>query len=217
MALICARKCGKVSAVHMSLVLNVVAGLVFLVVPYSPLYSARSLDKCLQEPLSAMGWLAVNVVTSLLALLGGSVGSMLCPAAVSATVFTGSGMVFGYGSQVLIFGREPDAVTLVGSSLMLLAVVIMTLFRVRPAEPTSPVQETPETSEVDQAPAPADADADDDESLISFAASDFVEFEGHRNAVRESLRIRRRHMEAESIGNSIVSVAKAVGDASANA
>lgn len=148
-----------------------------------------------------------------MSLVGGSLGSMLCPAAVSATVFTGSGMVFGYASQVFIFAREPDALTILGSTLMLLAVVIMTVFRVQAAAPAEDsVQVQVETS-VQATHQGESADDEDAESFISFAASEFAEFEGHTNSVRESLRF--RSVQAQSIGSSLSSVARAVGDASA--
>lgn len=217
-ALICARKCGQVSALHMSLALNIIAGLVFLTVPFTPLYELRSMDVCWQHPWVTLAWLVFHVLLIVVGLLGGSLGSMLCPAAVSATVFTGSGMVFGYGSQVFIFGRAPDLLTIAGSVLMLLAVVIMTVFRVQPALPSGE-----EGSGVEQgSPSPSVRDAatedkEDDESLMSFAASEFAEFEGHTNAVRESLRLRKLAAQPESIGNSLAAVAKAVGEAAASA
>lgn len=219
MALICARKCGQVSALYLALTLNVVAGVVFLVVPFTHLYELRSVELCWQEPWVASGWLAFHVVAALCALLGGALGSKLCPAAVSATVFTGSGMVFGYGSQVLFFGRSPDMVTLLGSALMLLAVVIMTVFRVQPpAQADEKVEDA--ASEPENTSAHPDAlcaeARDDDESLVSFAASEFAEFEAHAGVVPGSLRLRRA-VEPQTIGNALKTVAEAVVDEGASA
>lgn len=218
MALICARKCGQASALHLSLTLNVVAGLLFVIVPFTPLFELHSMDMCWQEPWAAIGWLSFHVVASLLVLMGGSLGSQLCPAAVSATVFTGSGMVFGYMSQVMLFGRSPDMLTILGSALMLLAVVIMTVFRVQPSpqadaeDVSGPAKSASEVHEV-----PPIEDQDDSESLVSFAASEFAEFEAHTNVVRESLRLRRHAVEPQGIGSSLATMAKVVVDARAHA
>jgi len=94
----------------------------------------RSLGAIHIEPwaliLAVLAWFIIDFV----AIATGTVGSVMCPAAVSATLYTGSSIVFGYASQVLLFDLVPGAFTLTGAALLLSAVGIMSATRVQPIE-----------------------------------------------------------------------------------
>jgi len=79
----------------------------------------------LASPFEAIGWISVALITTLFSVCLQCAGSVLCPAAVSATVYTAASMVFGYLVQTLLFGMVPSVVTLIGAALMLSAVALM--------------------------------------------------------------------------------------------
>lgn len=185
-AMVCARKPGKVPVSYMSASTTSSGLLMFLLLPMTPLLESRPLGPVLSAPGLAALSVAGNLLSMVVSTIAGSTGSMLCPAVVSATIFTASGMLFGYISQVLLFDTAPDAVTLAGAALMLLAVVVMTMFRVKIDTPEA--ADDPAASE---AASTEDQDVSDDESLFSFAAAEFAEFEAHASSPNPSLRLRR--------------------------
>jgi hypothetical protein len=87
------------------------------------------LEPLVAQPLMGMAWLA-----SFLILLGAcvftiSLGSQLCPAVASSTIFTSVSMSLGYVAQSVIHRQRPAALTAVGASLMLLAVALIAAAR----------------------------------------------------------------------------------------
>jgi len=77
-----------------------------------------TLDVFAESPHITAGWsfvLGGLVYTAAAAL---SKGSQYCPAGVTATVSTGTGMVSGYIMQAVLFGSTPSAITAVGAGLM---------------------------------------------------------------------------------------------------
>merc|ERR1712003_433023 len=91
----------------------------------------QSLELVGSSPWVAIAYLAFHFLAVALSIVAGTLGAMICPAAVSATTFTGTGMVLGYAAQIAFFDHPMDFLSFVGAFLMLCAVVIMTFFRVQ--------------------------------------------------------------------------------------
>mmetsp|Transcript_123512 Transcript_123512/g.395062 ORF Transcript_123512/g.395062 Transcript_123512/m.395062 type:complete len:202 (-) Transcript_123512:219-824(-) len=167
------------------------SGAMFFVVPY---VIAEDFDWQLfrREPWQAAGYIAANLVLSLLSISFKYMGPKFCPAALSATVYTASSMLSGYTAQIVLFGVIPGAYTLGGAALMLLAVFAMALARhsqpkkeaMSPtASPTADGQQSP--LDIDMSPAPTnDLDNGETESLATFIASEFSELSHHERTAR---------------------------------
>jgi len=56
-----------------------------------------------------------------------SAGSAMCPAAASSTVYMFTSMTLGYIAQSVLHHQVPDAITLIGAALMVLAVILMSV------------------------------------------------------------------------------------------
>jgi len=145
-----------------------------------------------QAPLHAMAVapeVSVLAALALLLLLAGnswclSVGGQLCPAAVSSTMFTSTGMMLSYALQTVLHGEPPKPMTLAGAGLMLCAVGLLAFarwFYVRfaPADFTtgaasvaSPAAATCAEETASSATGAGDGDDDELESLASFVASE---------------------------------------------
>mmetsp|Transcript_26231 Transcript_26231/g.47930 ORF Transcript_26231/g.47930 Transcript_26231/m.47930 type:complete len:385 (+) Transcript_26231:42-1196(+) len=159
----------------------------FGLLPSTPLLEDFSLQPVWDHPL-----LGLSIVAAYAALLASgivtySVAGMWCPAAVSATMTTGSKMLSGYLAQTLLFAQSPEVITLFGAVLMLAAVVIMAAAR-------SVGQEAPgEGEQTEAATSPGTAkqeqgEEEETESLASFIAAEFVAPEGG---------LRQRHANAK--------------------
>eukprot|EP00746_Dinoflagellata_sp_MGD_P064775 gnl/MRDRNA2_/MRDRNA2_27017_c0_seq1.p1 gnl/MRDRNA2_/MRDRNA2_27017_c0~~gnl/MRDRNA2_/MRDRNA2_27017_c0_seq1.p1 ORF type:complete len:388 (-),score=60.16 gnl/MRDRNA2_/MRDRNA2_27017_c0_seq1:118-1281(-) len=184
---ICGRKAGDVSAGHLT-----TSALLFSVplcglLPFIPLVDDASFHVALELPWQGLGWTGVAFLTSLCSSSFSCAGSMLCPAAVSATVYTGASMFFGYLVQTMLFGASPEPVTVIGASLMLAAVSLV-------AFASGSMNSTYGSSEGDSAvneegiegvnsSAMDDSDA---ESLASFIASEFSDFATRAEGVRRA-------------------------------
>lgn len=170
---ICGRKAGDVSAGHLA-----TSALMFSVplcafLPFLPIVEEAKVDVIAESPWEALFWLGVACLTSIASAFFSCAGSNLCPAAISATVYTAASMVFGYAVQSILFAAIPDSVTIGGAGLMLLAVSLMA-FADRP-------------SQTDAQPEASPAEDDDSQSVASFAsfvASEFSDFDGSRDSLR---------------------------------
>lgn len=192
-SLVCARKS---AGVHVSIIAlsTAAASVPFLcALPAAGLVDDGSLDAVFSEPATAAGLAFVLFASALIAITTSTAGAMMCPAAVSATVFTGSGMVFGYLAQTLLFSAAPSAITLAGAALMLAAVAAMAATRVPQQAAAAVVTAAAENIAEDGAKgdrsvassSPSLAETEDEtESLTSFAASEFAAQDPHLEAVR---------------------------------
>ena len=61
-----------------------------------------------------------------------SLGSALAPASASRVILTCSDILFGYVGQIAVFGIMPDAMTLVGATLLMVSVVMIMMDTVPP-------------------------------------------------------------------------------------
>mmetsp|Transcript_12053 Transcript_12053/g.22127 ORF Transcript_12053/g.22127 Transcript_12053/m.22127 type:complete len:388 (+) Transcript_12053:70-1233(+) len=153
----------------------------FGVLPSTPLLEDFSLEPVWDYPLLGLGLVAAYAVLLAGGMCTNSAAGMWCPAAVSATMNTGSKMLSGYLAQTLLFAQSPEVITLVGAALMLVAVVIMAAARSVGHE-AAPEEKEPsqvETPGAGQSTASQEqGEEEETESLASFIAAEFVASEG---------------------------------------
>jgi len=185
------RKCGQVSVVWPSLIVCIMCTPVFLVL--SLLMDDAPVAVMVEKPLSILAFTVALLVVNVLGIVLGILGSIMCPAAVSAGVFTTSSMLSAYVAQSLLFNHAPSIPTIAGASAMLLAVFLLNFARVRTATPAIQRQSTfgPGMVPGEQAVPESVSDdseslavSDDNESLASFAAAEFAMVNPHMERVR---------------------------------
>eukprot|EP00929_Paragymnodinium_shiwhaense_P058993 TRINITY_DN29533_c0_g2_i1.p1 TRINITY_DN29533_c0_g2~~TRINITY_DN29533_c0_g2_i1.p1 ORF type:complete len:372 (+),score=55.64 TRINITY_DN29533_c0_g2_i1:139-1254(+) len=198
---IAARKSGDVSAGHLTISALLFSGIYCAFLPYSPMVEEAAIGVALAAPVEAAGWTVVAFLTTIASAFFSSAGSKLCPAAISATVYTASSMFFGYLVQTFLFGATPEAMTVIGALLMFTAVSLMAL--AGRAAPAPEAEDIVTTEEKEMTPETATSTVTDDEteSLASFIASEFSDFSAQEQPVR--FRGRRDQVPAEQIGASI--------------
>jgi len=186
-------------------------GLAGLLLPFLPAVSDHTLEPLGELPLLAVGWLALILGSIFVTSLSTSVASRWCPAAVSATTTTAVRMSCSYTAQVLLFGEDLGALTLLGAALMLVGVVAMA--GARAAGPRA----EPQAEAADGSPAlPLEAlreaagEEAETESLASFIAAEFVDRSPHDKAVRQ----RRAPMGSEPAAQQIGAMAAVASVAS---
>jgi len=150
----------------------------FALLPSTSLVSDFSMQPVWDYPVLAAGLVAAYAVLLAGGMCTQSAASMWCPAAVSATMSTGSRMLSGYIAQTLLFEQSPEPITVFGAALMLAAVVIMAAARLRSLKNDA----APEEKEPQQAVAAASGlpvvsqdqgEEEETESLASFIAAEF--------------------------------------------
>jgi len=197
------RKAGNASMYFMNSATLMVNGIGFVALPYTPFIEDASLRPLLLSPLAAAAWIGLIFIVTVLSTAANSGGSVWCPAAVSATINTAARMVFGYFAESVIFGKQPDLLTVSGAAAMLGGVVIMALARL----PGRQLQTAPAPSAAigvtdGQPPEilePVDND-DDDESLVSFIAAEFVGVAPHDMKPVRQRRAANSEVNAQRIG-----------------
>lgn len=177
LSFICSRKSADVPTAFIVLVTQSVSAVALFIMGSMPLvFEDYSLAVIAEFPWKAVLVTSVGCALAIICTVACIVGSVLCPAAVSTTVYTSSNMSSGYLAQLLLDSMSPSLLSLSGSALMLAAVIIMVLSR-EPAKPTDEVKA--DAVEANSASAAADDDDDhddchDDESIASFVASEFA-------------------------------------------
>ncbi|CAK9011531.1 unnamed protein product [Durusdinium trenchii] len=91
-----------------------------------------NIESLAESPPKSMLFFLLLLLVLLLANWLSSLASKLCPAALTATLLTGGQMITGYLLDIFAFGKLPKVITLIGASLMFLAVLTMTLARLPP-------------------------------------------------------------------------------------
>lgn len=122
---IIARCAADVSPWILTLSMVALCAILCALLPHTGIVQEAPLNVAFTSPLAAAGFTAIAFATTWCSASFLCAGSVLCPAAVSATVYTASSLAFGYIAQVVIFGLKPSVLTLVGAALMLVAVVLM--------------------------------------------------------------------------------------------
>lgn len=156
------------------------------------------------EPLIAHPAMGVAWFMSFLLLFTGcvftiSLGSQLCPAAASSTIFTSVSMSLGYVAQSIVHHQRPEALTELGAVLMLLAVAFIAAGRWWQSKATS-AREGEEALDAALLPADREEEADDvlaaDGKTASLARFIAMEFSG---LARPSKSIRQRRTLASAV------------------
>jgi len=178
-AFICSRKAAEVHVGIHTLSVLLASGLSCCLLAVSGMVPQPSLEVLRSSPLGAASWLAGTFVTSMTGICFASAGGMLCPVAVSATVYTASTMFLGYLSQTLIFGSTPSVLSFAGAGLMLAAVVLMAL-----AQASARKEREIPAPDINGVTAVAAGEEEEVESLASFIASEMSEFEPRSSSVR---------------------------------
>eukprot|EP00928_Gymnodinium_smaydae_P094294 TRINITY_DN7896_c0_g1_i1.p1 TRINITY_DN7896_c0_g1~~TRINITY_DN7896_c0_g1_i1.p1 ORF type:complete len:399 (+),score=57.14 TRINITY_DN7896_c0_g1_i1:71-1267(+) len=192
----------------------IISVLICFTLPCTPVVT-ESLHAFSDAPWQCAAWIAAIFAMSVAAFLFGSVGSMISPAAVSATLYTVSSMLSGYLVQTVLFGARPGLFSLCGAGFMLIAVWLMACAQkvIETELPTA--TEFPESSEQVRTEPRQGAAAqqehheedqeDGEESLASFAAAEVSSFRPHEQAgirmrIHKFFRRRAADVEAQTVG-----------------
>jgi len=140
------RRCSDTAPAYITLSFTIQAGIMLLATaPAIDGLPVASL--AVSSPLETSGLVFAIFALTTVSLIAFTGASQWCPAAVSATVDTGTRMVVGYTIQVLLFDAELELISVLGAAMMLTSVVSMTLLQscTGPA-PDGHVSAAPETS-----------------------------------------------------------------------
>lgn len=192
---ICARKSADISMTHMACYTAGVASILCSVLPFAPFIDEVSFSVALASPWTLLALVGASLAITVLAISLDTIGSVACPAAVSATVRTASSMICGYMAQTLLFDMVPEVLTIVGAVLMLAAVVIMASVRVSQRQP--PVETETDQHVMSDTGSNVSTDTAK-ESLACFVASEFAEWEPHIN-----MRLRRPSTNSRPVARTI--------------
>mmetsp|Transcript_51430 Transcript_51430/g.143791 ORF Transcript_51430/g.143791 Transcript_51430/m.143791 type:complete len:371 (-) Transcript_51430:154-1266(-) len=165
------RRVGEISGWVVTLSLLFWSVPLCLFIPFTPFVEESSLAVVAEAPGKAAFYLLIACATTAFSASTCSIGSALCPAAVSATVYTAASMTFGYLAQVVLFGAAPGILTLLGAGLMMLAVLCTACAGGRNADASKSEVELGSSEARD-----VKGDADEVESIYSFAAYETGEF-----------------------------------------
>jgi len=134
---IAARKAQGINPSVLMFSVSINDGASFWVLYLSGVLEPVSLSPFLVEPgLAALAFLALFVLFMLLCSTV-SAGGQLCPAVVSATLYTSVGMTASFVGQTVLKQEYPNRASLVGAGFMLLGVALMALARRAPSAPSS--------------------------------------------------------------------------------
>lgn len=196
---ICGRKAGDVSAGHLTLSALFFSFVLCALLPWTTLVEDAPVSVALNLPLEAVGWTGVACATTLSSAFFSSAGSALCPAAISATVYTAASMFFGYLVQTIFFDAAPELITICGAFLMLAAVSLMALAG-RRTKGSADVAGQNSTIEETTGAADVSIEDDDTESFASFIASEVSDFE----AVPAVVRFRGHQIHKDSVSPKVL-------------
>lgn len=203
-AFICSRKAAAVHVGFHTLSTFVFSTAIAAALPVTSVVREAPLGILWTSPLASTAWVTGSFALTLTAVVVACAGAILCPVAVSATVYTATTMLFGYTAQILVFGSTPSTTTLVGAALMFAAVVLMALVRApaQAGEQEAPTSELAKEASKEEAATPstnspqssaAGSIDDTDESLACFIASEVSAFSpgGAARPRSQSMRMRK--------------------------
>jgi drug/metabolite transporter (DMT)-like permease len=126
---IASRKSQGISPLIMSFSVSLQEGLSLWVVTSIGLVEDGPLEPLFETPAVGMGLFMAFFILLAGCVFTISLGSAMCPAAASSTIFTSVSMVLGYVAQSVIHHQHPDVFTKIGAGLMLLAVSLIAAAR----------------------------------------------------------------------------------------
>jgi drug/metabolite transporter (DMT)-like permease len=192
---IASRKSQGISPIVMSFSVSLHEGVTLWVVATYGLIEDGPVEPILTSPLAGIFWVAALFFLFSTATATMSIGSQLCPAAASSTIYTSVAMSFGYIVQTVLHGQRPTPLKVVGAALMLLAVALIAAARwwqskeSQAKEVDDPLLSgEPVCSSDLPSSSTAVAECEEVESLASFIAA---EFSGVTAAQKRSMRQRR--------------------------
>lgn len=169
-----ARKSRGVPAQLLSVVGSFVLSSMSAVLVATNMVEDYTFESASEAPWQAVQWLATLGALLLISTSSTSTGGQMCPAAVSATLSTGAGMVSGYAVQALFFAAPVGWLSLLGASLMLASMLFMASSRVRPVATEQPEQSEPEPSFELASQEALDDGTDTISSFASFMSAEFA-------------------------------------------
>jgi len=209
---ITSRKSGNTPVVFLVLSTSIAHAVVCAILPYTPLVDDFPVERLAASPYKALAVIALLFMAMALSSVFNSAGAKWCPAAVSATMTTAAAIVFGYAAQLLLFDGSLELHSLVGSTLMLLAVVVTTLKRVPkpPVHPVLPVADGFSAVVTGELGAQGIDDDNAAESLAAFIAAEFAERAAHEQSPKRRIRHRATAVAPQTVG-ALSSVVAATG------
>lgn len=180
LSFICSRKSAAIPAGFIMLGTQVISAIALFTMGSVPwIFEDYSIAILTESPWKTSFIVGVACALAILCTAACVVGSVLCPAAVSTTVYTSANMTSGYLAQLFLYNVRPSPLTLTGASLMLASVVTMVCSR-QPAKLTG---DTLDCSEACSDSTPKEIN--DDESIASFMASEFAVSNPHDGSTRK--------------------------------
>mmetsp|Transcript_66882 Transcript_66882/g.105814 ORF Transcript_66882/g.105814 Transcript_66882/m.105814 type:complete len:369 (-) Transcript_66882:126-1232(-) len=179
LSFVCSRKSADVPTGFIMLGTCAVSTIVLFVMGSIPSLEDHSLSVFVTSPWIASLIIGIGCALTVLCTAACVVGSVLCPAAVSTTVYTSMNLTSGYVAQLLLHNYTPAPLTVSGALLMLIAVFVMVAAR-KPAELIEDkANHAPrESSTVEE-------ETDDNDSIASFIATEFAISAPHHVSVRQ--------------------------------
>jgi len=89
-----------------------------------------TMEPMIDSPEEGIGWYSMMVAIMLTSTICSSRGAQMCPAALSATLNTGTNIVCSYVADIIIFGSSVKMQSLFGAGLMLVSLCLMATSRV---------------------------------------------------------------------------------------
>jgi len=147
------------------------------------------------KPLIGFAWFVGLLLLMATCVCAISLGSQMCPAVASSTIFTSVSMTLGYVAQSMIHHQRPEALTGAGAFLMLLAVALIALARRWESRSVSSreIEDSLLSHKDDEATEDDLAAGSQVESLVSFIAAEFS------GLSRTSKSVRRRRAFLETV------------------
>jgi len=175
------RRCSDTAPTYITLSFTTQASIMLLAT--APAVDGLPVARLATSPLETSGWVFAIFAVTTVSLIAFAGAAQWCPAAVSATVDTGTRMVVGYAMQVLLFDAALELISVLGAAMMLTSVVSMTLMQsFAGQDPDGSVSAAAETSAGDTNNDSANTVAlpndissvrSGDDSLASFVALEF--------------------------------------------
>jgi drug/metabolite transporter (DMT)-like permease len=204
---IAARKAHDINPSIMTTFVMIMEAPLCFILPLCGIAKELPIDIVLLVPYKAAVGMVFFLVISVSASGAMTLGSQLCPAAASSTIFASTSMGLSYVLQTVLYQKAPQLLTIIGAGLMLCGVALMALARyLYNPIPASCNKANDLALEHPEPTISADQSCDDDEvSLASFVASEWS------GLSPKAPRLRQR----PGIGNGNTPVAQSVGFAGA--
>lgn len=186
---IAARKSQGISPLILTCSVSTQEGLGLLLLLWSGVVSEAPLDLMQTSSVKLVGVFVALLALVFFSCCTLSMGAQLCPASASSTIYTSTSMLLGYAAQVAIHHETPRTITILGTLLMLSAVVLMSIAKCWYPVANCGSDDARRGDELDsissQSSSVNETDDGETESLASFVASEFSGVSLHEHTVRK--------------------------------